>query len=121
MNPLDRASSEAGKAEGMAQVAQGAEAWIDRAVTIIRQLAVKHPYLCCDDLWAAGLEHPGEARALGPAFMVAARKGYIESTLIHVKTIQKKSHAAPVRVWQSRLYRGPVPAFRESILPSRKR
>lgn len=120
MNPLDRAGSKAGKADGMERVAAGRELWIDDAVAIIRQLAVKHPYLCCDDVWAVGLTHPGEARALGPVFTIAAQQGHIESTPYHVKTIQKNRHRAPVRVWASRLYRGPVPVFHEGLLLSRR-
>jgi len=101
---LDRAASEAGKIEGMANAEAGApDGWLDQAVAAIRWVAVRYPFLITDDVWAHGLEKPREPRALGPCFKRAEKLGFIEATDIFLKTDQTKRHRAPVMVWRSRL------------------
>jgi hypothetical protein len=104
MKDLDPIASETGKNIGMDNVALGAPpGWQDQAVALIRKLAQSRPYVCADDLWAAGLAPPPEPRALGPAFVAAASAGIIASTLHFVRTFQTTRHRAPVRVWKSNL------------------
>ncbi len=117
---LNEIVSEAGKIVGMADAARGApDGWMDAAVSVIRHLALVHPYVCADDLWAAGLPPPPEARALGPAFTRAKGKGIVEATGIFVRTKQSTRHRAPVRVWRSALYGVAGAPFDESKLLSR--
>lgn len=105
---LDLRASEAGKAEGMSRAAMGAPAgWIEQAISKIRWAAMRNAFLTSDDVWSQGLEHPEEARALGPCFTRARALGIVEPTEMFVLTRQTKRHRAPVRVWRSLLFRDP--------------
>jgi len=115
---LDRAASEAGKNEGMLSAELHAPlCWIEQAVDMIRRAARRKPFVTSDDVWAEGLEHPREARALGPVFKRAQAMGLVEPTEMFVLTTQTRRHRAPIRVWKSRLF-GQVdaPWTRERVL-----
>jgi hypothetical protein len=117
---LDPLASEAGKQEGMENVERGAPpGWMSQATAIIRWLALRFEYVTADDMWAKGLEHPGEGRAIGPAMKRGEKLGLIEPTREFVLTVQSRSHRAPMRVWRSRLYGGPPSIFSEETLYSR--
>jgi len=103
---LDLEASEAGKNEGMLNAELHAPlSWIQQAVEKIRRAALRLPFVTSDDVWAEGLEHPREARALGPVFKRAQAMGLVEPTEMFVLTTQTKRHRAPIRVWKSRIYR----------------
>jgi hypothetical protein len=105
---LDPRASEAGKTEGMLAAEANAPAgWIDQAVAAIRLVARRAPFFTSDDVWAVGLEHPHEARALGPCLARARALGLVEPTDQFVLTSQVKRHRAPVRVWKSLLFQDP--------------
>jgi DNA polymerase family A len=102
---LDREASEAGKVEGMRRAEAGAPlGWIEQAVETIRWLACRQPFIVSDDVWARGLVHPGEARALGPCFKRAQALRIVEPTERCTLTSQVKRHRAPIRVWKSLLF-----------------
>ena len=118
---LDLLASERAKDEAIATVEKGApEGWLDEARDLIKSLALRHLYICSDDLWAAGLSDPPEPRALGAAMRNARYAGLIEPTGHYVNSIQVSRHHAPVRIWRSKLLMttGHVP-FVESELLSR--
>jgi hypothetical protein len=118
-HPIDPAASEAGKLEGMENAEKGApNGWIELAIETIRWLALRYPFLIADDVWARGLEHPGEARALGPCFKMAQKLGLIEPTVQFVKTGQVKRHRSPVMVWRSLLLGGAPVEFHPNGLYS---
>ena len=99
---IDRAASERGRDDGIERAEQGAPfGWSDEALALVQTLAKQHPYICSDDLWAAGLSDPPEPRALGAVMRAAVKKGYIETTSHFVNTFQESRHRAPVRVWHS--------------------
>jgi hypothetical protein len=105
MVDLDREASEAGKNEGMLNAELHAPlSWIEQAVDKIRRVALRLPFVTSDDVWAEGLEHPREARALGPVFKRAQSMGLVEPTEMFVLTSQVKRHRAPIRVWKSCLF-----------------
>lgn len=102
---LDRKASEAGKNEGMLSAEIHAPLpWIEQAVDKIRRAALRKLFVTSDDVWAEGLEHPREARALGPVFKRAQAMGLVEPTEMFVLTTQTKRHRAPIRVWKSCLF-----------------
>lgn len=103
---LNRGESVRGKSDGMTRVAQGKEDSILRGIEVIKWLAVRYSHITCDDTWARGLEVTGDARVLGVIFHQAALLGIIRKTPHYICTIQKKSHRAPVQVWESVPYRG---------------
>jgi AAA domain len=107
---IDRAESEIGKTIGMTLAQEGApDGWMEQAVAAIRIVCLEKDEFTADDVWATGLEHPGEGRSFGPAMMAAARLGYCEKTDRHKQTAQVKSHAAPIAVWKSLIHRGEGP------------
>jgi len=121
MGELDRAASEAGKREGMADAEAGAPVgWIEQAIEVVRWLALRYQFIVADDVWARGLDHPDEARALGPVFKKAQAMGLVEPTEEFVKTHQAARHRAPVMAWRSRLFSGERAEFSEDNLYSRR-
>lgn len=104
MTKLDAQAGEAGKLAGMAAAeAAAAAGWISAAIAAIRWLSLRYPFLCSDDLWAAGLGRPVEPRALGPCFIRAHKLGLVDPTSRFVLTLQSSRHRAPIRVWRSKL------------------
>ncbi len=122
MKQLDENLSETGRQSGMADAVAGTPAgWTQQAIDLIRQLALHHPFLCADDLWAAGLQPPPEARALGPVFVRARSIGILKATPMFILTTQVERHRAPIRVWRSQLYQPEFAvSFDEALLPSRQ-
>jgi len=117
---LNQAASEAGKVEGMSNAEKGApEGWIEQAVEGIRWLALRFPFVTADDVWAMGLSHPRESRALGPCFTRAKQLRLVEPTKEFVLTIQSSRHRSPIRVWRS-LLSGRCDEFTENALYSRE-
>jgi N6-adenosine-specific RNA methylase IME4 len=107
MNPHDLGEGLVRKEEGMLRAEEHApDGWITRAVSAIRTVCLAKDRFTADDIWATGLDLPSEGRAFGPAMMRAAKLGYCQKTGAHTQTGQPKSHAAPIAIWQSRLYRG---------------
>jgi hypothetical protein len=92
--------------EAMAQVdAHADEEWKERARMCLRALAMRRRELIADDLWLL-MERPREPRVTGPLMMRARKEGWIEPTEIYRPNPNRKSHAAPVRVWRSLIYVG---------------
>ena len=120
---LDKDAGEVGKLHGISNAEHGSgHEWQAAAVDAVRSLAVRHPFLCSDDIWAAGLPDPGEPRALGAAMTSARKLGLVVPTKIFVLTHQATRHRAPVRVWRSSLYPGAAAlTFVEEDLPSRRK
>lgn len=87
-------------------VGQNADpAWKDRAFEAVTTLAKRQPTLIANDIWTL-VERPREPRATGAVMQAARRAELIEPTDSYVPVPSRKSHAAPVRVWRSLIYRG---------------
>jgi hypothetical protein len=103
---LDTAEAKKQRDEAVENVELWADPnWVDGALTLGRQIAKDTPEFTSDELWRRGLPKPREPRALGPVMSTLAREGFIEPTDRLVNTEQVLRHAAPVRVWRSRVYR----------------
>jgi len=101
---LSQEASQAARDRALADVERGApEDWLDAAFKTVHWLALRYPYLTADDVWARGLGHPREARALGPVFKRAQGRQLVEPTALFVPTAQVARHRSPVRVWRSKL------------------
>lgn len=101
---LDLMAGIAARDDALATVAAHAPpSWNDLAYTIGKSVAEAHPYFTSDDLWAAGLPKPPEARALGPVLNKLRKDGVIEPGGFR-QTSQVSRHAAPVRIWRSVVY-----------------
>jgi hypothetical protein len=117
---LDVARGEAGMLAGLDHAELGApQGWVEAAVAAIRWVALRYAFVTADDVWATGLGHPGEARALGPSFRRAQGMGVVEPTTQFVLTTQVLRHRAPIRVWRSKLY-DDRNVFTEAALYSRQ-
>lgn len=99
------AASQAARDEAVVKVGEAAEAdgWMDVAIDAIRRVAMAKDEFTADDVWQTGLEAPREGRALGAAFTRLQRDGEIEATPIFKSTVRASRHAAPIRVWKSKL------------------
>jgi hypothetical protein len=103
---LDAKGAQRAKEDGMSLVEEGAPpGWMAIAIQKIREVCIQKEFFNADDVWRLGLPKPEEGRAFGPAMMHAARLGLCEKTGAHQQTTQTKSHAAPIAIWKSLLYR----------------
>lgn len=101
---LDEDEAFAAKTEGMTRAEMAAdEAWRDRAVLTVRDLALSLDEFTSDDVWGSGLEKPREPRVLGSVMEEAAKRGWIRRTGRSVPSAQVSRHNAPVAVWASLL------------------
>lgn len=77
--------------------------WTRNAVAMGKQIAREKSEFTSDEFWRRGLPKPREPRALGPVMSVLHRAGFIEPTDRLENTSQVLRHAAPVRIWRSRV------------------
>lgn len=78
--------------------------WAELAYAAVRQVAESQPEFTPDDIWATGLQKPGEARTLGGVMRRARQGGLIEKTGRVQPTTQPESHGTDVTVWRSLIY-----------------
>jgi hypothetical protein len=94
------AAAERQRDEAIAQAEANADVeWRDTALRFLRRYAEAHTTVFVDDLWAAGMPRPREARALGAVMKRAAREGLIENTGSGRPSIA--SNLAMKPVWRS--------------------
>lgn len=79
------------------------EDWNTYARAWLHDYLVTHAEFFCDDVWAAGLAEPPEARAMGPVVKYAAARGWIVRT--ERMRPRTRGHATAAPVWRSTLYR----------------
>jgi hypothetical protein len=90
--------------EAMAAVdAAAPEEWKDTATLWLIDYLHGHEEFFSDDVWAAGLPEPPEARAFGPIVRRAIRAGHIVAT--EQTRPRTRGHATPAVVYRSTLYR----------------
>lgn len=89
---------------GMDRAELAAGPWNDEAFAFVRTYLEAHAELFCDDLWAAGLSEPPNAKALGPVILRAAREGLMEKSGNYRPSVS--SHGIPKPVWRSLIFRG---------------
>lgn len=98
--------AKAARDEAMQRVDDHAEEdWQTRALDALHTIALRQRTLLANDVWEL-VERPHEPRATGPLMMKAKKEGWIEATDSYMPVPSVKSHAAPVRVWRSLIYRG---------------
>lgn len=87
----------------MQRVEDAAGDWNEYARSWLHDYLLVHREFFPDDVWAAGLAEPPEARAFGPVVKWASAHGWI------VKTGEwrqrTRGHASSASVWRSTLYR----------------
>lgn len=85
--------------------ADSEEDWLDEAVNLIHDVAKRQKELTSEDIWNAGLSYPEDASSLGPAFLIAARAGYISRIKGRVEYSNIPcQHRKPMRVWRSEIF-----------------
>ena len=90
--------------EGLAQSeATAGERWMAEATEAIRQYALTHAELFCDDLHAATGWRYSRSRAFGAAILRAAKAGWIERTDRYRPSML--SNGSPKPVWKSLIAR----------------
>ncbi|MEQ9903308.1 hypothetical protein [Pectobacterium aroidearum] len=82
------------------------QAWAKAAYDVLVKVATLHEEFTPDDIWAAGLEKPLEARALGGVMRRAKEEGLIEKTGRVRPTTQPESHGTDVTIWKSKIFKG---------------
>lgn len=101
----DRLDGEAARDEGMERVDEAADdAWKARAYAVLIRVAVASAEFTSDDLWAAGLDHPTNSKALGPVMAKGARAGIMEKSGREKTTDQATRQAGLARIWKSLIY-----------------
>lgn len=84
-------------------------AYLDMLVDAIHALALHLSTLASDDVWVhVGAERmaQGNPSALGAAFRIAARLGYIRLQPERKDSQRPSMHRKPLRIWESRICRG---------------
>lgn len=85
---------------GLAQVeANAPDEWKAEAWAFLCRYVESHREVFVDDLWAAGLPRPHEARALGAVVLRAARQGLVVPTGRHRPSTASRGGTKPV--WRS--------------------
>lgn len=79
--------------------------WAQKAYEVLVKVATCHEEFTPDDIWAAGLEKPPEARALGSVTRRAKVEGLIEKTGRVRPTTQPESHGTDVTIWKSNIFK----------------
>lgn len=81
--------------------------WKEAADYAIRKVAATRTEFTTDDIWQVlhdmSIEAPREPRALGASMRRAAAAGVIEPTNRIERSARPVCHAAPKRVWRSRV------------------
>ncbi|EOC1268941.1 hypothetical protein ACN5KR_003589 [Cronobacter malonaticus] len=78
--------------------------WVKAAYETLIKVATSYEEFTPDEIWAAGLEKPPEARALGSVMRRAKDEGLIEKTGRVRPTKQPESHGTDVTIWKSNIY-----------------
>lgn len=99
----DLTTARAERDEAMTSVAKHTPAaWLLYAWDWLQGYLATHAEFFPDDVWAAGLDEPPNARALGPLVQRAAREGLIVRTdRMRPRT---RGHTTPGIVWKSLVY-----------------
>lgn len=101
-------ASRAQRDDGMARAEEHAsDAWKAAAWEFLRGYLETHQTMFVDDLWAAGLPHTREDRALGPLFHKASRRGLMEKSGHYRPSVRSNLTEKPV--WTSLVYQPPQP------------
>ena len=116
---------EAGKQIGMTRAARASNpAWWIFTLECVKEVAYRMPYFSMDEVEALRIARRGpgthEHRANGPLLAYAAKLGYCAPTIDWAPSNQKRNHKRPMRVWRSRIYRGPIrfrPPLRKPLDP----
>ena len=79
--------------------------WIVEAKRALWYVICHFETFTTDDVWATGLRPaPGDSRALGPVMMAAKNAKHIVATKGFRATVIVSNHAAPKRIWRSRMF-----------------
>ena len=112
-DPFDPSAGKAGKRDGMDRAELHADPEWKRIMLIcVLEVAKRKPFFSTDDLERWRLVYfpnhtTHEHRAIGPIMREAAKLEYCVKTLDWVESSQKINHQRPMRVWFSRVYKGP--------------
>lgn len=79
--------------------------WKEVAYNTVCLVAKRYAEFTPDEIWAAGLPKPEEARALGGVMTRARNAGVIEKTGRVRPTTQPESHNTDVTIWRSMIYK----------------
>ena len=101
--------AEKAKQEGIARAYFNAPTiWKEAAGVALTQVALNHYEFTTDEVWQhlanQGI-HTGENRAMGAIIQSGLRSGLIERTGEYQPTKRVESHARPVAIWRSKVYR----------------
>lgn len=94
--------------EALDRVERGVgDTWMDEAIAHIIAVCETRQTFLVDDVWAAGLPRPREARAIGAAMTKARRLKLIEPTSDFKASAQPQCHRNPRRIWRSCIFATP--------------
>jgi hypothetical protein len=106
---FDLPAARAARDEAVSRVDRHAEdEWRDAALNALYRVAQEQPTLISNDLWRY-VDKPPEPRALGPLMQRGVTLGWIMPTETFRPCPSVSRHAAPARLWRSKVYqtRGP--------------
>lgn len=82
--------------------------WLEATARVARAT----PYFTTDQIERLRQKERGpsthENRAIGPLMLEAERLGFCEKTQDWIESRQRINHHRPMRVWRSKIYRGPL-------------
>lgn len=79
-------------------------AWLQDALLVLRKIALRSDRLTVDDCWRE-LDRPPRHHSQMSALMLAGqRRGWIEKTSAHRRSVRTVNGGRTVRVWRSRVY-----------------
>jgi len=103
---FDPAASKAARDEAILRVdANADEEWKIAATQALYRVALEQSTLISNDLWRY-VSKPREPRALGPLMQRGVSQGWIVATPDFKPCPSVTRHAAPARIWRSRIWVG---------------
>lgn len=101
----EQTTPEQSKRQAIEKIAASNRAFIEAAVAVIRNLALRRREISAMDVWTNYRgPAPTSPRAIGAAFLQAQGLAIIEPTMRYVKSGRTSDHNQLLRVWRSRIY-----------------
>ncbi len=79
-------------------------AWLQDALLVLRKIALRSDRLSVDDCWREIARPPRHHSQMSALILAGQRRGWIEKTSVHRRSVRTVNGGRTVRIWRSRIY-----------------